>query len=72
MYIKRINRVTLTGTDEGTSLSIMNDNRGEPYREGLSFELSDNYGTVSVLLDKYELLKFRDAINNALESSTIK
>jgi len=67
MRISRPKRIRLDGVDANTSLTIEYDNRGEPYREGLSFEIEDNGEWVRVMLERYELGKLKAAIDAALE-----
>jgi hypothetical protein len=65
--ISNIKKIRLDGEDTNTSFTIEYDNRGEPYREGLSFEIEDNGEWVRVMLERYELGKLKAAIDAALE-----
>jgi hypothetical protein len=68
MEVNKIKRLKLEGSDYGTSLSVYRDTRGEPYREGLTFDLIDGDGDlVAVLLQPWELRQLYKAIGEALE-----
>lgn len=55
--------VKFTGED-GEELSVSHDNRGEPFREGVSLELRQGYDSrASVFLEDYEARKLRDLLN---------
>ncbi|BCJ91829.1 hypothetical protein IZ6_25640 [Terrihabitans soli] len=56
-------RIEFQGED-GQTLSIYWDNRGEPYRQGLTFCLKENYDTLAyVFLEAQELRAVRDLLN---------
>ncbi|WP_199097168.1 hypothetical protein [Dyella sp. ASV21] len=52
---------TFTGED-GDSLRVSYDNRGEPYREGITFAFEEGTKHVDVFIDKYEALRLADLI----------
>lgn len=73
MRMRRIKEVVAESEDEGSRLSVRYENRGEPYREGLTVELhlTSQEGWepafASVFLDKHEVKKMRDALDEALK-----
>lgn len=63
----------LQGADEGTRLEVGYDNRGEPYRDGVSFEveigIKDDYtrdAYCRVMLERDEVVQLRDKLNQFL------
>lgn len=57
MKINRLRKVKIAGVDEKTALTLQYDNRGEPYREGLTLELEEGLKFTSVMLDGREAYK---------------
>jgi|GEM_PF-2787437 len=54
--------------EDGDSLTIRYDNRGEPFREGVNIELQDDdYNGVSIFLDERELKELKDFLNDLCE-----
>lgn len=58
-------RVAFKG-ENGEHLSVSYDNRGEPYREGITLQLNedmDRFRYASVFLEEREVKELRDLLN---------
>jgi len=64
MKFERQQSATFRG-EGGDCLRVHYDNRGDPYREGLTFDLTENEydHVVSVFLEGFELRQLRDLLN---------
>jgi hypothetical protein len=61
---KGIQHVTFRGED-GDELRVGFDNRGDPYREGVTLTLSNGYETqVHLFLEEREVIHLRDLLLN--------
>lgn len=65
MRIQRVAPLELIGED-GESLRVEWDNRGEPYREGVSLTFEDGKAHLMVFLDTEETKQLRDKLNELL------
>jgi hypothetical protein len=72
MKIQRVKLLTLPGIDQDSSLSVYYDNRGEPFREGLTIQMMDSEGVVYTMLGRYELEQLRSVIDEALSKGESK
>jgi hypothetical protein len=60
--LKGIQHVTFRGED-GDELRVGFDNRGDPYREGITLDLSNDYETqVYLFLEEREVIRLRDLL----------
>lgn len=52
--------------EDGRELHVHYDNRGDPYRQGVTFDLidADSQNSVAVFLEESELRQLRDILNN--------
>jgi hypothetical protein len=64
MRRERIDQLVFSGEDGG-QLIISYDNRGDPFREGVSFDLDDDGKHSRVFLENHEAIQLRDALNKA-------
>ncbi len=48
--------------EDGSTLSIYYDNKGEPFREGASFDLQQDNQQVRVFLEESETKRLRDVL----------
>lgn len=49
--------------EDDAELWVHYDNRGEPYRQGVTLNLKDDCSRVSVFLEKWEVQALRDLLN---------
>ena len=67
--IRNVGRLELRG-EEGDSLTVTYDNRGEPYREGITLSLSDGARTeTAVFIENREACELRDLLNRMYPSA---
>ena len=67
--IRNVGRLELRG-EEGDSLTVTYDNRGEPYREGITLSLSDGAMTeAAVFIENREACELRDLLNRMYPSA---
>ncbi len=64
MKIDKHREKVIFRAEEGEELEISYDNRGEPFREGLSISLDGNESHVSLFIEKREARLLRDLLNN--------
>lgn len=62
--LRNIKRLELVG-DDGDTLTVHYDNRGEPYREGITLDLHNEMlqKGIGVFLTNREALELRDHLN---------
>lgn len=63
MKVDRCTRLAFAGED-GSRLTVGYDNRGEPYREGISIEIEAGYERVAVFLTGGEVDDLRKLLND--------
>lgn len=63
MKVDRNSKTLLLQGEDGETLAVMYDNRGEPYREGISVEFHDRDVALGVFLHKEDTVALRDLLN---------
>jgi len=59
-----INQTLRLRGEDGDELTVHHNNRGDPYREGIQIDLSEDYRSiVSVFLETREAKALRDLLN---------
>lgn len=57
--------------EDGDRLSFSYDNRGEPFREGITIELQDgDYNSVHVFLEEREVKELKEFLNDLCENKS--
>jgi len=72
--IERPKRLTFRDGDGGRDLEVYWDNRGEPYRDGVSFYLHDHIysETAGTFLEAHEAVQLRDLLNRLYPIAALK
>lgn len=59
--------------ENGERLLVLTDNRGEPFRQGISLQLIEGYENLSsVFLEDQEVMQLRDMLNRLYPSEARK
>lgn len=64
MKVDRNSKYLRLDGEDGATLDVCYDNRGDPYRAGATLSVRDEAGFVSVFLESHEVKQLRDLLNN--------
>ena len=66
MNVTKSKILRLTDGDGGNELTVHYDNRGDPYRKGVSLNFTGDRNMYFVFLEDYEAGRLRDLLNELL------